>query len=360
MLMMMRMNHLGNMLNIPLLLLLRLTLCAAWTVNDPGARRIQSQVHHAIDFHRDIVHQLLGASLGLTLTLTVCPLACHAGPVGEQITQVVTQSDVGVAVRRSVVRGAQVMDSVDASWERLSDQFGLGAARKIQPGRPQPKIIPDLKPLDSALAMKLLESADQAVIKSLSCSSADLQRQIEVVTTTVRPSFERSGLDVSKLLESNVPQKGADFNFLAYCRYKAYVDMFSKQQAVTFPKFQRDLEAAVGNQVLLSLLPEYHPTKGSRCTQWGHAVNSLELLNKELVARGLVADTSSTDEDSGREWCEDGGELTFSVALDGEATLGAQTLLQEQGYRLYPNFGRNAIVAILRNIDTTDVTVEGM
>jgi hypothetical protein len=35
--------------------------------------------------------------------------------------------------------------------------------------------------------------------------------------------------------------------------------------------------------------------------------------------------------------------LHFSVALDGDITLQSQILLQEQGFRLYPNFARFAI-----------------
>jgi hypothetical protein len=39
--------------------------------------------------------------------------------------------------------------------------------------------------------------------------------------------------------------------------------------------------------------------------------------------------------------------LTLSIALDGDVTLGAQTLLQEQGYRLYPNYAKWAVATLL-------------
>ena len=39
--------------------------------------------------------------------------------------------------------------------------------------------------------------------------------------------------------------------------------------------------------------------------------------------------------------------MEFTVALDGDATLNAQILLQEQGFRLYPNFARYAIKEIM-------------
>ena len=40
-------------------------------------------------------------------------------------------------------------------------------------------------------------------------------------------------------------------------------------------------------------------------------------------------------------------DLQFSVALDGDVTLNAQILLQEQGYRLIPDYGKYATTFIL-------------
>jgi hypothetical protein len=34
-------------------------------------------------------------------------------------------------IRRSAVRGAQVMDKIDGTWERFSDDFGLGTNRNM-------------------------------------------------------------------------------------------------------------------------------------------------------------------------------------------------------------------------------------
>jgi hypothetical protein len=40
--------------------------------------------------------------------------------------------------------------------------------------------------------------------------------------------------------------------------------------------------------------------------------------------------------------------LQWSVALNGDISLGSQLLLQEQGFRLYPSFGRCAITSLLK------------
>ncbi|GKY98349.1 hypothetical protein MPSEU_000792500 [Mayamaea pseudoterrestris] len=294
-----------------------------------------------------------------------------AAPV---LNEMVTQSDLGISVRRSVVRAAQFIDRVDGSWEKLSDQYRLGDARKQQAGRPKPKMIPPLQPLDSQLAMQLLESADRAFLQSLpGVSASDLNRQVQAVQSLVRPSFERSGLRLATESLSR-PTTAEEFNFVAYCRYKTYIEIFSEQQSsATFKQFQRDLETSIGSSVINLLLPaetmkhlqipRQQGTKVTRsCTdQWQQAIESLEQLTSAMVARGFAAevDSPAVDADALAEWCLDGGELTVSLALDGEATLSAQVLLQEQGYRLYPNFCRLGIQAVLEKcLSGVSVTID--
>jgi hypothetical protein len=272
---------------------------------------------------------------------------------------IVTESDLGVSVRRSVVRAAQFMDRVDGSWENLSDRFGLGEARQKQDGRPAPKTIPDLRPLDSDLAMKLLRGADQAVVKVLSCRANHLDQRVEAIRATVQPSFERAGLKIATL---PIPSTAEEFNFLTYVHYKAYIDMFGQQQSVGFVQFKDYLETTLGQLMLDLLLPSFDPVaKGTRCEQWQYSVNAMEKLKSALVTSGLVAavDLPAVDDDVLLEWCEEGGELTFSLALDGEATLNAQCLLQEQGYRLYPSFCKLGFRRILQRISSIDVAVDG-
>lgn len=60
----------------------------------------------------------LGTVSGFATLFT--PQAASAGEVGARITRAVTQSDLGVSVRRSVVKGAQVIDSLDGKWEQFS------------------------------------------------------------------------------------------------------------------------------------------------------------------------------------------------------------------------------------------------
>lgn len=111
--------------------------------------------------------QVLQSSITSLISLSQFPQVSHAGEVGARITKAVTTSDLGIAVRESVVRGAQTMDQWDSKWEAFSDKFGLGAARKQQPDKPAPKVIPDPLPLDAALAKRILETSDQVCKKCI-------------------------------------------------------------------------------------------------------------------------------------------------------------------------------------------------
>lgn len=158
----------------------------------------------------------LAASL-LVTTAAVQP--SNAGEVGAQITKVVTTSGLGVSVRTSVVKGAQLMDKLDGKWEQFSDENGLGAARFNQEGRPKPRVVPDLKPLNIGTAKQLLQISDAAFIEFTETPSNILKAQIDRVEGLVRKSYERSGLD----LEREMTPK--EFDFYCYVHFKAYCDL---------------------------------------------------------------------------------------------------------------------------------------
>jgi hypothetical protein len=81
--------------------------------------------------------------------------------VGARINAAITKSELGIAVRESVVRGAQVMDKVDGQWEQFSDKFGLGSARSKQDKKPTLQVIPDPLLLDTEIAKRLFDITDQ-------------------------------------------------------------------------------------------------------------------------------------------------------------------------------------------------------
>jgi len=157
------------------------------------------------------------ASLSIA-SLSVAQSA-HASELGAIITKAVTTSDLGISIRKSVVKGAQIMDQIDGKWEKFSDDYGLGAARFRQGGRPEPRIVPQLKSLNIEMANTLLEISDESFSEISGISPNVVRNQIEKVDRTVKKSFERSGIDFSGEMSGDI------FNYCCYIHFKAYCDI---------------------------------------------------------------------------------------------------------------------------------------
>ena len=159
------------------------------------------------------------SSMIFTTTSLVASQPSFAGEVGARITKAVTTSDLGISVRRSVVKGAQIIDSLDGKWEKFSDDNGLGAARFNQEGRPTPRVVQDLRPLNVGMAKNILKLSDDSFIEITKISQSDLDSQLERVESTVRKSYERSGIDLSREMTSK------EFDYFCYVHFKAYCDL---------------------------------------------------------------------------------------------------------------------------------------
>ena len=106
------------------------------------------------------------ATMILSRFVTTTPpcMAITTGEIGRHcpmMTEAITTSELGLAVRRSVVRGAQIMDALDGQAERFSDNYQLGSERRQQSRRPLPKPIPPLRPLDVITARNILQRIDE-------------------------------------------------------------------------------------------------------------------------------------------------------------------------------------------------------
>jgi hypothetical protein len=311
----------------------------------------------------------------------ILPERASASELGTKITQAITTSDLGITVRRSVVRGAQVFDRVDEKWEQFSDQFQLGTERAKQASRPIPRSISPSQPLDSILASQCLQICDQVFLQLTAVSATKLQQQIQTVSDTVSPSFERVGLSKQEMIVTNnpYPTTSAQFNFLLYVHYKAYIDLWStqnKSSTSNFQIFRERFEAEVGQQLVSLLAKKMNDkTKGSLRLSLTDtstdstgiqqplllaletAVNEIDHICQILVDSGFVSaidDSASSaamkfSDDQVIDWSQGLSSLTWSIALDGDVSLSTQILLQEQGYRLYPSFARFAVQSILRS-----------
>jgi len=72
------------------------------------AAKIPKLHHHS---RRTFVQSLVADTLVPILSFLLAPSAANAGEIGAKITKAVTESELGIEVRRSVVRGAQLMVS---------------------------------------------------------------------------------------------------------------------------------------------------------------------------------------------------------------------------------------------------------
>lgn len=280
-----------------------------------------------------------------------------AGEVGNKVNAAVTQSDLGISVRRSIVRGARMMDKIDGTWEKFSDDFGLGVERSKREARPEEREIPPLKPLDTEASGLILNAAKAAFLSIVPISEDELERKIHKVDSLVRKSFERAGLEIK---EKDVDAE--TFNYLAYTTFKAFNEILVERN-VNFKKFRGPFEMELGGRLCQILLPNGSSTKKNNAPA-STTINSDALKNtlsaalvdvdrllSILVSKGLVAATerANIDNEKTNDWSDDLSDLQFSIALDKDITQNGQILLGEQGFRLVPDFARFAISSILRN-----------
>jgi hypothetical protein len=288
-------------------------------------------------------------------TLWAVPAPSRAGELGAKITAAVTQSELGQSVRRSVVQGAQVMDQLDQTVERFSDRFQLGAERSQRPGRPPPKVIPPPRPLDVNMATEVLALQDRIFCSEAKMDANVLQAQVAAVDQKARPAFARSG---SELSATGALSLAADFNYLSYIHYKAYLDLIVGNNVPNFPlfkqNFDRKLAAALFALTKVPLPPLPLARKDGeqeRIKALNGARDCLDQVLLLLMDKGFIAtfDSASVEPEAVADWAADLTDLTWSVAIDGDITLQSQCLLQDQGFRLYPNMAHLLVEHVLQN-----------
>jgi hypothetical protein len=307
-----------------------------------------------IDTRRRRLLTLGGFLLGLAL-----PAAdAHAGEVGAKITKAVTTSELGIEVRRSVVRGAQVIDQLDGSWERFSDKYNLGAERSKRGDLPKPRIIPERQALNQKVATQFLVKADEAFLSLMPPSSGiDKQRleaKITAVEALLQKSFERSGLNLADEADSQL-MTAEGFNYRCYTHFRSYNDiLLSEKSSIKFNQFRPQFEQRLGDHLLALLIPDEPSAASNKGTNTLQSAldQALVTINKVLTAlqqNGLIASCEQSDlsDDKVQDWADDLSELQYTVGVDGDVTLQSQILLQEQGYRLYPNFARFIVASLL-------------
>ena len=329
--------------------------------------------------------QLVRGLTGVVGATFIGPSIASAGEVGARITKAVTTSDLGISVRTSVVKGAQLADKIDGKWEKFSDKYGLGSERSKQVARrPNDKQIPDPLPLNIDVAQKILDVSDEVFLKLVpSVSPQKLTASIEKVAKLSMPSFERSGVSffangdgtgnnsrydnvaASDLLRF---QTAPQFNFVVYAHFKAYSDLILERgDSINFSTFRVEYERGVGQRLIeilelaegtySELAKEEQQPSSVLKNQILVALKQTDALSRRLRELGLVANidrNSVESSDDLEDFVDDAlPDLVITVSVDGDATLQSQMLLQEQGFRLYPNFNRFIVAEFFRKAMTS-------
>lgn len=340
-------------------------------------------------------------------------LPSYGGEIGEKITKIVTESDLGISVRRSVIQGAQIFDTMDQKIESISDQYQLGTERKKAQLRKDEwinsrNIPPPLQPLNQLIATKIIDITDHVFISIITdISYQTLQQQINKVSLLVSPSFIRSGIISSNDIEqlgmnnkNNMIQNPSQFNYASYIHWKAYLDIIIEKK-INFKTFQSKFETLLGQELFTLLMLQSSSSSSSVSSKQQQQqrqkqqlkqkqkqqlkqsdisttismnndnvanstastniytiilLNTFDMIDNVLqlmISYGFISqyDQSKIDNETINDWSNNDisllSDITWNIAIDDDITLQSQILLQEQGYRLYPNYMKYILYGII-------------
>ena len=145
------------------------------------------------------------------------------------------------------------------------------------------------------------------------------------------------------------------FNFVVYTHFKAYSELIIERN-IEFRKLRSQFEEKAGKSIAEMIVSESKLKSLLERDDKRENLKQVLILVDEFLSTwkemGLVAlaDRPPVDDEKISDWIDDISEYEVSFALDGDVTLNSQVLLQEQGYRLYPNFCKYAIVYLMEQV----------
>ncbi|KAK1743175.1 hypothetical protein QTG54_005796 [Skeletonema marinoi] len=187
--------------------------------------------------------EALKATLGFASVL-LSPLTSNAIDYSDdqQGIGVITDSSIGKAFRRSVVRGAQVADKLDEGWEKLSDglrdksKCDKNTGRRLYDNGVRKDGTPIGNPgLGALCSLATLVSATKEDY---------LQKAIQDTKDLVRPSFERS------MIGSDEEKRKKSFNFEFYSVMRAITNVLGERRVSV-----RDFQLAWGRELVSMYAP---------------------------------------------------------------------------------------------------------
>jgi hypothetical protein len=288
----------------------------------------------------------------------------------------VTQSDLGQSVRRGIVGGARFADRLDQTWQRFSDSlrdqekcdpvtnrrlFDNGFRRDgTRIGNPVLGALCDpvpLRTLDVRLVNVVLGLAEETAVDILGEGNRALLRgKVDTVKHLVGPAFSRAAEEQTTTLseeESLERTKRQTYNMDIYARMRAYGEVLNqKKQGGALRETARKFDASWGQKMMASLAPI--ADRNDFTSPFPAPDRSDELPYDEgalLDALGAVSATLNTMQEGGLigHWeisiPEDDYGNVVTIAVDDDASIGAQVLSREQNQPL----GGSAVLALVRS-----------
>ena len=305
-----------------------------------------------VNSRRSCLRKIVSAAgAGALAAPPVASAAARLDAGDGQGVAVVTESSIGKAFRRQVVRGAQVADRLDERWERVSDSlrdrsrcdpntnrrlYDNGRRRDGTPiGNPGlgELCTPEpMRPLDTGLVRDMLSLAEKSALGvSPGVSATALARAIQETKDLVRPSFDRSLESASTEDEKN---RGRS-NFELYATLRSISAQLGGSKAAT-----RAFQLAWGRELIRSYAPSADrddfvtpfPEKvEEELSDVDYDKNSLlDALGRLTVFLGKMKSSGVIGYSELSIPYDDYGSVV-TVALDDYSPIGAEILLSEQG-----------------------------
>ena len=202
-------------------------------------------IHHAVVIHHERNRRVILATLLTTSASTLCPsVSCALHDDDDEFDNMNTLTR---QIRKSVVRGAQLIDTVDGAWERFSDDFGLGSKRNL----PKRNVIDaggnavtkkfvtsselPMSFFDETFALGILRLCDDAFLKCLTyqqsqqtMNKVELNEQIDQLKQYLRKSFFSSSND-----NHAPPSREEEYNFDCYIHFRVYNEIQSNETSTS-------------------------------------------------------------------------------------------------------------------------------
>ena len=320
-------------------------------------------------------------ALCLGATIFASPHAALAGDETSLMSGregiVNTDAALSKSVRGAVIRGAQVADRLDEKWERFSDSLRdrkacdprtgrrmydngfrsdgsrlgnpiLGALCESQP----------VKPLQASIATFITQSAEETSKEIIGkIDEQEMQQTRRLVGPAFSPSSNINSADESKRAREAL-------NFDVYVQFRTYSEISTAKKDISrrFERSwgkrllaelgQREEDGAFGDRNdFKSPFPIARPDPDDISYEYSRLLDALGRLCvafTNLERNGFIGKWEiSIPED------DDGAVVT--IAIDDDATIGAQVLLREQNQSRFSNFFAGSVVQALVRAALEDI-----